>query len=307
MEDCENGAGRILKKVRTRMLRIAWNRYRQGCNELEQEGKHEKKLSEAEIRLKFRAKKRLYLAVKEYALRCRTAKSFLRNLIKRIDKHNKNVSFRTWLEFVAHEQLLKKQEEQARLVDEMHANQLAIGEAGDEVTAAKDRMSAAERVLKNLARQRLRLYFARATGGAVAWAFETWRAEHQNATHREQLFRNVAAHLHRNALKALFARWKQESGKGAVQEYEEMVMGEDSAMQQQTGELHRESVTHRKRADQCANQKRLVDADAARVTHQTQKFMGSMIAANQGMVFQGKLRYYFGSWREGHRRRKQSC
>ena len=91
------------------MLRIAWNKYLQGCGEIEQEGKHEKKLSEAEIRLNFKIKKRMYNAIKTFTMQHRSAKSFLRNLIKKIDKHNKDASFRIWKEFMHHEHIKVKQ------------------------------------------------------------------------------------------------------------------------------------------------------------------------------------------------------
>lgn len=117
--------------------------------------KHEKKLSEAEIRLSFRIKKRLYNAIKSFAIQHRSAKSFLRNLIKRIDKHNKNVSFRIWKEFIDHEHLLQKQEVQAERVDEMYQNQQAIGDVSNQLQAAKERLNKADNVLKNMARKTL--------------------------------------------------------------------------------------------------------------------------------------------------------
>ena len=78
---------------------------------IEQEGKNEKKLTEAEVRLKFKVKKRMYNAIKAFTMQHRSAKSFLRNLIKKIDKHNKGVSFRIWKDFLDHEHLIQKQDE----------------------------------------------------------------------------------------------------------------------------------------------------------------------------------------------------
>ena len=97
-------------------------------------------------------KKRMYNAIKTFTMQHRSAKSFLRNLIKKIDKHNKDASFRIWKEFMHHEHIIVKQGEQAQLVDQMYQNQQAIGDVSNKLQAEKDRSSKADRALKTAAR-----------------------------------------------------------------------------------------------------------------------------------------------------------
>ena len=65
----------------------------------------------------------MYNAIKAFTIEHRTAKSFLRNLIKKIDRHNKNASFRIWQDFLHKEHIQSKMDRQASLVDKMRQQQ----------------------------------------------------------------------------------------------------------------------------------------------------------------------------------------
>ena len=82
-----DGAEKILKKIRRRYLRMAWNKYRTGAAQADKEERHEKRLDDVKIRLEFKQKKRVYNAIKLFMQRYRTAKRFIKTLIMGIDKY----------------------------------------------------------------------------------------------------------------------------------------------------------------------------------------------------------------------------
>ena len=94
-----DNADLIMQKVYKRLMRIAWAKYKRGFDQLVQEEKFEKRLDEVKLRLDFKTKKRIYAAIKGFSSRHMNARNFLRNLLKRLDKHNKNTAFRTWKDY----------------------------------------------------------------------------------------------------------------------------------------------------------------------------------------------------------------
>ena len=86
-----------------------------------------------------------------------------------------------------------------------------------------------------------------------------------------------------------------------------MVMEEENAMELQTNELKRENDTRKKQADQCARKADNITTEKTKLAKETSNMIVNMMDKNQGMFFNSKLRHIFGSWREGHRRRKRGC
>ena len=107
-----NGAEKVLKKMRARLLRMAWTRYRNGVARVDQDSRNENRLEEVKVRLNFRSKMRMYRAIKLFASRHRTAKRFLKTLVSGLDKHNKEAVMRRWKDFRHSEKLTIIQEKQ---------------------------------------------------------------------------------------------------------------------------------------------------------------------------------------------------
>jgi len=49
-----SGAEKILQKIRRKYLRAAWNRYRKGVADVDQEGRNEHRLDDIKVRLEFK-------------------------------------------------------------------------------------------------------------------------------------------------------------------------------------------------------------------------------------------------------------
>ena len=92
-----------------------------------------------------------------------------------------------------------------------------------------------------------------------------------------------------------------------VMEFEEMVGEEGNAMEQEKHELNRAANERKRTADQCVNKKNIVDEEHKKIKIERQNMIDNMTNRNLNMFFSSKLRHYFYSWREGHRRRKRAC
>ena len=104
-------------------------------------------------------------------------------------------------------------------------------------------------MLKTTGRHVLRKWYNRTTNTSKAWAFETWSSNVNNLKHRERLVADVRAHLLKFRLRKTLARWKQAGSQSMVMEFEQMVMEEEGAIQQQATEIKRETENRRKQAD----------------------------------------------------------
>ena len=82
-----------------------------------------------------------------------------------------------------------------------------------------------------------------------------------NLKHRERLVADVHNHLLKFRLKRTLATWKQTGSQSMVMEFEQMVMEEEGALEQQATEIKRETENRKKQADQCARSTALVDKD----------------------------------------------
>ena len=85
-----------MKKMRNRMLRMALNRFKEGVNFKEQEDRNDKRQGEVRLRLEFRIKRRLYSAIKSYVEKNRRARVYMKTMINRLDKFNKEKAYQRW-------------------------------------------------------------------------------------------------------------------------------------------------------------------------------------------------------------------
>ena len=75
---------------------MAMNRFKSGVAFKEQEDRNLKRSDEVMERLHFRVKKRMYTAIKSYANKFRCARIFMKTLVHRLDKFNKEAAYRRW-------------------------------------------------------------------------------------------------------------------------------------------------------------------------------------------------------------------
>jgi len=95
----QNGAALILKKVRRRLIRIAFDRYRRKVGETRQDKYNEARIVDVKRRLAFRTKKRIYNAIKSFAGNHHNATNFLRALLRSLEKRNKAAALSKWAKF----------------------------------------------------------------------------------------------------------------------------------------------------------------------------------------------------------------
>ena len=107
MNTQENGASRILTKMRSKFFRAAWCRWRKAVADCDQEDRNEKRLGDIKVRLEFKQAKRVYGAIKLFTHRHRTARRFLKTAINGMDRHNKDAAFRAWKDFRQQEMIMK--------------------------------------------------------------------------------------------------------------------------------------------------------------------------------------------------------
>ena len=84
--------------MRNRLLRIALNKFKSGVNFKEQEDRNLKRSDEVIERLNFRIKRRIYTNIYEYTKKFRAARIFMKALVHRLDRFNKDVAYRRWKE-----------------------------------------------------------------------------------------------------------------------------------------------------------------------------------------------------------------
>lgn len=99
---------------------MAWTRYRYGVMAVDQDAKNEARLAEVKVRLDFKRKKRTYAAIKRFTRAHKTAKQFVKTLIKGIDKHDKEAAYRRWRDFAHEGKIQTIIEEQGELMNKMN-------------------------------------------------------------------------------------------------------------------------------------------------------------------------------------------
>ena len=75
---------------------MALNKFKEGVAYKEQEDRNEKRLCEVSIRLEGRAMKRTYEAIKKYAIKSRAQRVYLKTMLNRLEKFNKEQAMRRW-------------------------------------------------------------------------------------------------------------------------------------------------------------------------------------------------------------------
>ena len=183
----ENGADRILKKIRCRLLRMAWTRYRYGIAWADQEARYEHRLGEVKVRLDYKQKKRTFNAIRLFARNHKTAKKYAKTLIKGIDKHDKEAAFRRWRDFSHQERINILTEEQGQLITELNNMTQLDGSTSNKLQKAKDKSSRSATVFKTQCQKTLQKWAQRLHGNSMNWAFITWKQNVANLSHRERL------------------------------------------------------------------------------------------------------------------------
>ena len=141
LENLEGGAATILKKIRRRMLRQALNKFKEGVNFKEQEDRNDKRQGEVRLRLEFRIKRRLYSAIKSYVEKNRRARVYMKTMINRLEKFNKEKAYQRWKDIYQEHRNSDLRANASSLVDEVYSLQQVDGNLANDLHSARQSKS----------------------------------------------------------------------------------------------------------------------------------------------------------------------
>lgn len=94
--DKQSGAESILKRLRRRILRLGFNKYKRGVYFVRQDRLNAKRVLEVKARLAYRVKRRIYNAIRTYSGNHHNATAYLRSLIQHRNHTTAQRAFRRW-------------------------------------------------------------------------------------------------------------------------------------------------------------------------------------------------------------------
>ena len=190
----QGGSEAVLKKIKKRMFKQAFDRYKANCARQQLDERNEGSSEQLRRTLNVRELRKCFNAMRSYNSKNVKARTYMKILLGKMDHWTKKRAFGMWQDGGNVMKMEDLQFEQNALTEEMTVKNAELGTLATKVADKSARNAQLTETLKKSGQRSLSNAFARAYFKRTARAFEVWKNWASCDDHKKRIIKRTLAH-----------------------------------------------------------------------------------------------------------------